>query len=110
MSIVTNKTLAATGTTRVNLSNHRGERNIYTVFLSGTFGGTTATIFTNGLGNGLTANDCPLDDATGTPLSITANTSFNFEANSAIDAITELVVTLTGGTGISLNLLVKDTR
>lgn len=110
MSTVINTTLTAPGTKRINLSNHRGELNEYTAFLSGTFGGTTATIFINGLGNGLTANDCPHDDASGTPLSITTNTYFNFKANSAIDPITELVVTLTGGTGISLNLLVKDTR
>lgn len=107
MARIYTTTITAAGDTTIPLFNKRGkDRNIYTVGISGTFGGGTVTVFliTDG------TNKIAMRDNTGAAISLTSAGVFNFEANS--DPINEvsLVVTLTGGSAQSINLRVFDNK
>lgn len=92
------------GNTTIPIHNNRGkDRQIYTVYLSGDFGGGTLTALLEADGS----NNIAIKDAAGTAISLTDDDVFNFEANSddAQDPI-NLILTLTGATAPTINVSV----
>jgi len=114
MARIWDATLTANGNSIVNLTNHRGVRNIYTVHIYSTFGGGTVTVFTNPAGAadaaGGTTNDIAVLDSGGTAISKTAKASFDFECNSDPQHPIALKFVLAGATNPSLKIRVDDTK
>ena len=94
-------TLTADGTTTVPIHNNRGQdRQIYSVYISGTFGSGTVTAFLQADGT----NNIAILDASDAAISLTANGMFNFEANSDdYENPIKLVLVLAGSSGASIN-------
>ncbi len=112
MARIWNATLTASGNSIVNLTNHRGCRNIYTVHIYGTFGSGTVTVFTNPEGAvdaaAGTTNDIAVLDSGGTAISKTAKASFDFECNSDPENPIALKFILSGATNPSLRIRVDN--
>lgn len=107
MSLINSTTITAAGSTLISLPNKRGkDRNIYSVALSGTFGGGTVTAFLRCDGT----NNIAIKDNSGVAISLTAGDVFNFEMNSDAMNPVYLVITLTGGSAQSINLRVYDNK
>lgn len=112
MAKIYNPTLTESGNAILNLKNHRGTRNIYTVHIYGNFGGGTVTVFTNPAGSvsaaAGTTNDIALLDTLGVAISRTVKSSFDFECNSDPQNPIALKFILTGATTPSLTIRVDD--
>lgn len=107
MALIRSTTITAAGSTTIQLFNKRGkDRNIYSVALSGTFGGGTVTAFLRCDG----ANTIAIKDNSGVAISLTAADVFNFEMNSDATNPVALIITLTGGSAQSINLRVYDNK
>lgn len=98
-------TITADGSEINNLKNLRTDkRNVYSVYVSGTFGGGTVTAFLQADGT----NNIAILDAGGNAVSLTADGMFNFEAQSDENYPVKLVITLAGATSPSINLNVYN--
>lgn len=109
MARIFTETIILDGDKTIPLHNKRGRgRQIYTVYLSGGFGGGTVTALLNADG----ANDIPIKDSAGAAISLTVNDMFNFEANSGPGTdsgdVVKLIITTTGATAPTINLNVYD--
>lgn len=105
MARIISTTITADGSETNNLKNIRAkDRNVYTVYVSGTFGSGTVTAFLQADGT----NNIPILDAGGTAISLTADGMFNFEAQSDENYPVKLVITLAGATTPSINLNVYN--
>lgn len=103
MADIFSTTITADGDTTVPLKNVRGKsRTIYSVYISGDFGGGTVTAFLNADGT----NDIPIKDASGIAISLTDDDVFNFEAYSKEQNPVNLVITVASSTAASINLRV----
>lgn len=106
-------TLTANGILVYTLVNNGGNaRNIYTVHVVGTWGSGTVTAFTNPISSQDTASNSPAYDAAildsaGDPVSITSNSSFNFECNSDLSQPAFLKLKLASATNPSLKFVVS---
>lgn len=105
-------TLTSNGNTIVTLTNTRGNRNIYTVQIFGTFGGGTVTAFTNGNQTAAagTTDDIAILTSAGTPVSFTSKGSFDFQCNSDGIRPNVLKIVLAGATSPSLTIRVDNTK
>jgi len=104
MARIFNTTITANGDTTIPLKNIRDNRSIYSVYLSGGFGGGTVTAFINADGT----NDIAITDAAGVAISLTDDGMFNFEANSdPIDPV-KLIITTAGATTPTINAKIYD--
>lgn len=112
MARLAQTTLTASGNTIITLSNERGNRNIYTVQIWGTFGGGTVTAFTNGAGTAGsgTTDDIAIQNAAGVAISLTSKGSFDFECNSDPMHPNVLKIILTGATNPSLVVRVDNVK
>lgn len=114
MARIWNETLTASGNSICSLANTRGNRNIYTCHVYGTFGGGTVTVFTNPAGVASaaagTTNDIAILDATGTAISKTTKFSFDFECNSDPINPIALKFILAGATNPSLTIRVDNVQ
>ncbi len=114
MARIYSTALTASGNAYITLENTRGNRNIYTVHLYGSFGGGTVTAFTNPAGltsaQGGTTDDIAILDASGTAISKTSKASFDFECNS--DPVHPIILkfVLAGATSPSLTVRVDNVK
>jgi hypothetical protein len=110
MAAIYDISLTADGNAYVTLKNTRGNRNIYTVHLTGTFGSGTITAFTNPEGKlaaaAGTTYDVAILDSTGSPISKTSNSAFNFECDSDEQSPTILKLILVGATNPNIKIKV----
>lgn len=106
------ETLTASGNKIITLTNTRGNRNIYTVQIFGTFGSGTVTAFTNGAGTAAsgTTDDIAIIGTSGSAVSLTAKGSFDFECNSDPRYPNVLKIVLAGATNPSLIIRVDDVK
>jgi hypothetical protein len=113
MALIINETLTANtlNTKAWALRNTRGNRNIYTVHATGTFGSGTLTFFTNSQGvtaaQAATTHDVAILN-NGLAVSMTSNGSFDFECNSDPTHPTAFKVILAGATNPSIVLTVSN--
>lgn len=116
MAIIVYETLTGNtlNTKAFSLRNTRGNRNVYTVHVSGTFGGGTITVFTNSQGEAgakaATTHDVAILNSAGLAVSYTSNGSFDFECNSDPEHPTALKVVLAGATSPSIILTVCNVQ
>lgn len=101
--------VTSTGTTQIGTAKRNRHQPTWSgsVWVYGTWGGTTAT-FQSSPNGGTTRVD--LKDQSGSARSSTANDTFNVELTTGANNGQEipLYITLTGGTGISLTVDVYD--
>lgn len=100
-------TITASGTTSIPFQNHRGMRNIYSVYAGGTYGGGTLTAVIVPL-SGMTG--IAVKDQSGNAISLTSDGMFNFEAQSDYKNPCVLNIVLSGATTPSIKLVVNDGR
>lgn len=114
MAAIYNETISANGDVVLDLRNTRGNRNIYTVHLTGTFGSGTVTAWTNPEGSAAalaaTTYDVALLDGSGVAISKTSKAAFNFECNSDPQNPTVLKLTLSGATNPSIKVKVCNVQ
>ena len=105
MAIIFSKTLTANSLDNIKLRNIRANRNIYTVWVAGDFGGGTITA----LLSGNKINFVPIKDSSGTPISLTEDEVFNFEAQSdPLKNPLQLQIRLDGATSPDIDFQVYD--
>ena len=106
MGILFSTTITADGDTDINLKNIRTNRNIYTVFVAGDFGGAGAL---TALLSGDDTNFVAIKDSGGSPVLISSPDIFNFEVQAdPLKQVMRLRINLTGATSPSINLRVYD--
>ncbi len=105
MALKNSSTLTADGSVTFPLSNIRSNRNIYSVFVGGTFGGGTITA----LLSGDDTNYVAIKDASGDAVSFTEGGIFNFEVLSdSTKQVMKLRITLATATAPAINLRIYD--
>lgn len=100
-------TLIANATVTIPLLNHRGVRNIYSVYAGGTYGGGTLTA-TLVPATGMTG--IAIKDQSGNAISYTSDGMFNFEAQSDPKSPAVLNLVLVSATSPSIKIIVNDGR
>ena len=105
MALKHKETITANGSVTLRLKNIRSNRNIYSVFVGGTFGGGTITA----LLSGDDTNYVAIKDASGDDVSFTEGGIFNFEVLSdSLQQVMKLRITLAAATSPDINLRVYD--